>query len=101
MQDVAMTYEAIRGASDRVKAHKERFDTVLAGLNGLVSELDGNWEGVAKDEFREAYDHLKPTLETFAALLERYTVELENEMASMMSQDSRGGRRIGSNLTIE
>lgn len=101
MPDVTMTYDAMSTASGQVKTHKENFDTMLTGLISLVSDLEGKWEGVAKDEFQDAFDKIKPTLEKFADLLERYNTELETEVASMMKKDSSGGQRIGANLAIE
>lgn len=101
MANVTMTYEAMSNASAQVKTHKENFDSMISSLTTIVSSLNGQWEGVAKTEFENAFQNLKPTLQKFSELLGRYSAELDKEVATVMEQQSSSAQRIGGNLTLE
>lgn len=101
MANVTMTYEAMSNASAQVKTHKENFDSMISGMTTIVSSLNGQWEGVAKTEFENAFQNLKPTLQKFSELLGRYGTELDKEVAGMMEKESGSAQRISSNLTLD
>ena len=74
---------------------------MISGMTTIVSSLNGQWEGVAKTEFENAFQNLKPTLQKFSELLGRYSSELDKEVAGMMEKESGSAQRISSNLTLD
>jgi WXG100 family type VII secretion target len=101
MANVTMTYEAMKNASSQIKTHKTNFDDMISGMTTIVNSLNGQWEGVAKEEFESAFQSLKPTLQKFSQLLERYYEELDREVADMMEKEGGSARRIGRNLSLD
>ena len=101
MNDYGISYEALQNAANQVRQHKDNFDTMISGMTTIVDGLSGQWEGVAKTEFENAFRTLKPTLQKFSALMQRYSEELDKEVAE--TQQSQSGRRqsVQRNLTLD
>lgn len=97
----SISYEALQNAASQVRLHKQNFDEMISGMTTIVDGLSGQWEGVAKTEFENAFRTLKPTLQKFSELMQRYSEELDKEVAE--TQQSQTGRRqsISSNLTLD
>ncbi len=101
MPNVTMNYEAISSASAQVKAYKQNFDSMITGMSAILSGLNGQWEGAAKEEFENQFAVLKPTLQKFAELMGRYSDELDKEVADMMEKESGSAQRISHQLTLD
>ena len=100
-RDYSISYEALQHAATQVRQHKQNFDTMISGMTTIVDGLSGQWEGVAKTEFENAFQTLKPTLKKFSELMKRYGDELDKEVAE--TQQSQSGRRqtVNRNLSLD
>lgn len=98
MADSVVTYEALTSAASSVMQHKQNFDEMIQGMTGIVSSLDGQWQGVAKTEFETAFAELKPTLVKFSALLGRYSEELNKHVARTQETEGQGVSSINQAL---
>lgn len=93
-------YEALASAASSVTKHKQNFDEMIQGMTGIVSSLDGVWQGVAKTEFETAFEQLKPTLTKFSDLLGRYAEELNKHVTRTQETESAGTQSINQSLSF-
>ena len=100
INDVLMKYDEIAVFSKEVAEHKTSFDTLLSDLDKLAGDLEGTWKGYAAEEFKEAYDKLKPQLKKFSALLSTYQTEINRAIADSNSTQNKSAKRIDNNLTL-
>lgn len=100
MADSVVTYEALTGAASSVAQHKQNFDEMIQGMTGIVSSLEGVWQGVAKTEFETAFEQLKPTLMKFSGLLGRYSEELNKHVVRTQETESAGTQSINQSLSF-
>ena len=98
MADSLMNYEALEQAETKVKQHKENFDSMISDLTKNFNGLTGQWDGAAKREFDAQFESLKPQLDKFAALLERYGQELQSEVKSERERQAERTVKIRENL---
>lgn len=98
MADSLMNYESLEQAETKIRQHKESFDTMISDLTQNISNLTGQWDGAAKKEFDAQFDSLKPQLDKFAALLERYGQELQSEVKSERERQAERTAKIRVNL---
>lgn len=101
MADLLMNYEAMKEASGKVKTHKENFDEMISGMTTIIESLNGQFEGVAKTEFENAFYTLKPNLTKLATLLGQYSVELDQAVVDASQQQQASAQRIGTNLSLD
>lgn len=100
MADSVVTYEALTSAASSVTQHKQNFDEMIRGMTGIVSSLEGVWQGVAKTEFETAFEQLKPTLIKFSELLGRYSEELNKHVVRTQETESAGTQSINQSLSF-
>lgn len=98
MADSLMNYESLEQAETKIRQHKESFDTMISDLTKNISNLTGQWDGAAKKEFDAQFESLKPQLDKFAALLERYGQELQSEVKSERERQAERTTKIRTNL---
>lgn len=100
MADSVVTYEALSTAATNVAHHKQNFDDMIKGMDGIVSSLEGEWKGQAKAEFENEFAKLKPTLEKFSELLGRYSDELNKHVNRTIENEAAGKQSINQSLSF-
>lgn len=100
LNDVLMHYGDISAFSKEVEGHKADFDDLLSDLDKLASALEGAWQGYAAQEFREAFEALRPQLKSFSELLAAYQIEINHAVADSCSVQNQNANRIDRNLSL-
>lgn len=71
--DVSMDYGVVSGVGKEAAAIQGEFADLFSKVGSLVRDLDGIWQGSAKEEFITAYNKLKPRFETVSGNLSDYS----------------------------
>lgn len=86
---IRITPEEMRGTSRVFKSKSDETQGILKQLDGEISKLEADWEGMAQSAFVSEYNGLKPTLNKFVQLLSEVSTQL-NQIASTMETTDSG-----------
>lgn len=88
MADISMQYSGIESAIREISQMDARFGDMITGVESLVGELEGAWEGKAQVEFALAYQNLKPRLDEIKVLLDDYSTVLSGMLENQQTLES-------------
>ena len=100
MADVKMTYTAMEENANKVQQHKEEFDSMITGMTNVIATLRGSWEGPAMVAFENAFEEVRPKLNSLSVLLDNFRKELAQAAEDTRAQQDASAKRIGNNLTL-
>ena len=86
-QQIRMTPEQMRTRAAEVKSQHETFDGVITKMNGIISNLQGEWEGAASRAFYEQFDRLRPSFEQMKQLLFDLNAQLSQTAQAVETMD--------------
>jgi len=72
-----MTPEQMRQRSGEVRNQGETFQEVINRMQGIINELQTEWEGQASRAFAEQFDRLKPSFNDMRTLIDNIGQQLE------------------------
>lgn len=74
---IRMTPEAMRGRASEVRTQGENFQDVIQRMQGIINELQTEWEGQASRAFAEQFDRLKPSFNDMRQLIDDIGTQLD------------------------
>lgn len=78
MAEIKVTPQELRTKADSLQSHNTNFRSEVDKMMGYVSQLNGMWEGEAKEAFNKAFDEDKGKMEQFAQNIDKYVQALRD-----------------------
>lgn len=84
--DAGMDYSEMENVADKIGHYAADFEKLTTNLKALASEVEGEWEGEAQEEFSKAFKSIEKGMPLIQKTLEQYvttitqTVEGEKEL---------------------
>ena len=89
MSQIRMTPEQMRQRAGEMRNKGETFQDVINGMQGIINELQTEWEGQASRAFAEQFDRLKPAFNDTRQLIDNIGQQLDStgNPVEQMDQD--------------
>lgn len=72
-----------------IRSYKTQHDEAINKLNALVTSLDGEWVGNAKNNYTNSFNEFKSTFGNFSEKIEALAVQLEKKAAEYRAADNQ------------
>ena len=95
MAEIKVTPTELRNKADTLQTHNTNFRSEVDKMNGYVSQLNGMWEGEAKEAFNKAFNDDKGKMDQFAQNMEKY-VQALRESASQYENAEKTATSLAS-----
>ncbi len=73
-----------------IRTYKQQHDDAINKLNSLVNALDGEWVGVSKTNYVNAYNEFQSTFNQFSERIEDLAKALEEKASNYRAADNQG-----------
>jgi len=74
---IRMTPDQMRQRAGEVRNQGETFQDVINRMQGIINELQTEWEGQASRAFAEQFDRLKPSFNEMRRLIDDIGTQLD------------------------
>ena len=86
---IRISPESMRGKAGRFRNEASEVQGVIGRMDGLLGELQGEWEGQASTAFKNRFDELKPGFEKAQQLIDEIAVTLD-KIANTLEETDQG-----------
>jgi len=87
MSQIRMTPEQMRQRAGEVRNQGESFQEVINRMQGIINELQTEWEGQASRAFAEQFDRLKPSFNDMRNLIDNIGTQLDSTANAVEQMD--------------
>lgn len=90
MANIKVDPDVLDQRAKDVRTYKSQHDEAISKLNSLVSSLDAEWVGTAKNNYVASYEQFKSTFDNFSQQIEELAKALEKKANDYRSADAQG-----------
>jgi len=91
---IRMTPDQMRSRSNEVRTQGQTFQDVIGRMNGIITELQTEWEGQASAAFAEQFNRLKPAFNEMRELIDNIGMQLEQTANAVEQMDAEIASRF-------
>ena len=84
---IRMTPEQMRQRAGEVRTQGDSFQEVITRMQGIINELQSEWEGQASRAFAEQFDRLRPAFDDMRQLIYDIGAQLDATANSVEQLD--------------
>lgn len=92
---IRLTPEQLREMAGRYGQKGGEIESIIGELDGMIAQLEGEWEGASSRAFANQYQDLKPSFVKMRELLEDIKNQLTQVAHSLESTDQSIASQIG------
>ena len=93
---IRMTPEDMRARAGEVDGQHRAFTDVIGRMDGILNQLEAEWDGAASQKFRQQFDDLRRTsFENMKQLLEDLGTQLRQTAQAVEDLDNEIASRLG------
>jgi WXG100 family type VII secretion target len=92
---IRMTPDQMRIRSGDVARERDKFEDLIRKMQGIINELQTEWEGEASRSFAAQFDALKPSFESKKQLLDDISMQLAQTADSVEQLDKDIASKFG------
>lgn len=89
MANIKVDPDVLEQKAKDIRSYKQQHDEAINKLNSLVSALDGEWVGTAKNNYVNSYNEFKSSFNSFSEKIEALAVQLEKKAAEYRAADNQ------------
>ena len=90
MANIKVDPDVLDQKAKTIREYKNQHDDAITKLNALVDGLEGEWVGVSKTNYVNAYNDFKGTFSNFSQRMEELALSLEKKASEYRVADSQG-----------
>ncbi|MDR2570207.1 MAG: WXG100 family type VII secretion target [Oscillospiraceae bacterium] len=93
---IRMTPEDMRSRASDVDGQRQAFGDVVTRMDGVLNQLEAEWDGAASRKFREQFEELKRTsFQNMTRLLEDLGTQLRQTAQAVEDLDNEIASKLG------
>jgi len=93
---IRMTPEDMRARAGDVDGQRNAFNDLLNRMNGILNQLESEWDGAASRSFRDQFEELRQTaFKNMENLLQDLGTQLRQTAAAVEELDNKIASKIG------
>lgn len=89
MANIKVDPDVLDQKAKDIRTYKQQHDDAISKLNSLVSALDGEWIGTAKNNYVSSYNEFKSTFDRFSNQMEEMAKALEKKAQDFRFTDGQ------------
>ena len=89
MANIKVDPDVLEQKAKDIRSYKQQHDEAINKLNSLVSALDGEWVGTAKNNYVNSSNEFKSSFNSFSEKIEALAVQLEKKAAEYRAADNQ------------
>lgn len=87
MSELRVTPEQLRERAKEYRDQSQAMEAITKKLDGLISILEREWEGVSAERYREQYADLRPSFISMTGLIAELASKLDKKASDYEAAD--------------